>query len=79
MTCWFSGTQRTRTSATFLSAAESDVSTGLSRKTDIVAPNLHAIHYITLVLIICRVAEWLASRTQSQKGLGSNRSRDAVG
>ena len=47
MTCWFSGTQRTRTSATFLSVAESDVSTGLSRNTDIVAPNLHAIHYIS--------------------------------
>ena len=25
------------------------------------------------------VAEWLASWTQAQKGLGSNRSRDAVG
>jgi len=25
------------------------------------------------------VAEWLACLTQAQKGLGSNRSRDAVG
>jgi len=25
------------------------------------------------------VAEWLACRTQAQKGLGSDRSRDAVG
>ena len=25
------------------------------------------------------VAEWLVCRTQEQKGLGSNRSRDAVG
>jgi len=25
------------------------------------------------------VAEWLACRTQAHKGLGSNRSRDAVG
>jgi len=27
----------------------------------------------------CSVAEWLACWTQAQKGLGSNRSRDAVG
>jgi len=26
-----------------------------------------------------RIAEWLACWTQAQKGLGSNRSRDAVG
>ena len=47
-TCWFSGTQRTSTSATFFSAALSDVSTDLSRRTDIVAPNLHPLFSHTL-------------------------------
>jgi len=39
--------------------------------------------YFTLLLLSsCKggsVAEWLACWTQAQKGLGSNRSRDAVG
>ena len=39
--------------------------------------HLYVTHYLTA---ICRsVAEWLACWTQAQKGLGSNRSRDAVG
>ena len=40
------------------------------------------IQYVFLSLIINEggsVAEWLACWTQAQKGLGSNRSRDAVG
>jgi len=32
-----------------------------------------------LLSTLYSVAEWLARRTQAQKGLGSNRSRDAVG
>jgi len=44
------------------------------------------VHLRQLILVFCiyseqggSVAEWLACWTQSQKGPGSNRSRDAVG
>jgi len=40
-----------------------------------------SVHYVSTALSRQGdlVAEWLACWTQAQKGLGSNRSRDAVG
>jgi len=35
--------------------------------------------YLQLIYPVGLIAEWLACWTQAQKGLGSNRSRDAVG
>jgi len=40
---------------------------------------LMALFYRILGILGGSVAEWLACWTQAQKGLGSNRSRDAVG
>jgi len=37
------------------------------------------VQFVVRVLQGGSVAEWLACSTQAQKGLGSNRSRDAVG
>ena len=46
-------------------------------------PGDHTVHTRTRLTALCPlgglVAEWLACWTQSQKGPGSNRSRDAVG
>jgi len=52
--------------------------------TDMIAVMLFlaVIIIIIIIIIIMRggsAAEWLACWTQAQKGLGSNRSRDAVG
>jgi len=47
-----------------------------SRNGDVAATGIQALH---LVDRGGSVAEWLACWTQAQKGLGSNRSRDAVG
>jgi len=35
--------------------------------------------YVVRTIVSGSVAEWIACWTQTQKGLGSNRSRDAVG
>jgi len=45
LTCWLSGTRRTRTSATRFASVPPVVSTVLSRRTDIVAPSLDKLKY----------------------------------
>jgi len=50
-----------------------------------VVVTLHTAYPVVVVDVVvtlhmaCSVAKWLACWTQSQKGPGSNRSRDAVG
>jgi len=50
----------------------------VSSTTTTMIPYCHYIHSF-ITYLVHSVAEWLACWTQAQKGLGSNRSRDAVG